>query len=67
LLEKTEIYTSFYKIQAYKHHLYSIKMNKLALSPFDDKRYIMPDGIHTLPYGHSDIIHIQNTLSWIDV
>ena len=25
------------------------------LSAFDDKRYILDDGIHTLAYGHKDI------------
>ena len=26
--------------------------NKLALSPFDDKRHIRGDGIHTYAHGH---------------
>ena len=26
--------------------------NKISLSAFDDKRYILSDGINTLPYGH---------------
>ena len=25
---------------------------KVATGPFDDKRYLLPDGIHSLPYGH---------------
>ena len=28
---------------------------KKSLSAFDDKRYILDDGINTLPYGHKDI------------
>ena len=32
-----------------------IKENKTSLSDFDDKRYILDDGINTLPYGHKDI------------
>ena len=35
--------------------LMSITQNKVALSPFDDKRYILSDGITTLAYGHKDI------------
>ena len=28
---------------------------KVIEYPYDDKRYILLDGIHTLPYGHKDI------------
>ena len=28
---------------------------KKSLSAFDDKRYILDDGINTLPYGQKDI------------
>ena len=28
---------------------------KKSLSVFDDKWYILDDGINTLPYGHKDI------------
>ena len=35
--------------------LRNITQNKVALSPFDDKRYILSDGITTLAYGHKDI------------
>ena len=27
----------------------------ISLSAFDDKRYILSDGINTLPYVHKDI------------
>ena len=29
--------------------------NKRSLSCFDDKRYILKNGINTLAYGHKDI------------
>ena len=32
-----------------------MKENKTSLSDFDDKRYILDDGINTSPYGHKDI------------
>ena len=30
-------------------------MNKISLSCFDDKRFVLKDGIHTLAYFHKDI------------
>jgi len=42
-------------IQSKKHQLYTFRINKLALNSDDDKRYILPDRINTLPYGHKDI------------
>ena len=38
---------------------YSILENKWGLSAFDDKKYILNDGIHTLSYGHKDIPKIE--------
>jgi hypothetical protein len=37
------------------HQMYTVKSVKSSLSPFDSKRYILPNGIDTLPYGHKDI------------
>jgi hypothetical protein len=34
---------------------YTIEQNKKALTPYDDKRYILPHGVDTLPYGHYKI------------
>ena len=31
------------------------EVNKIALSAFDDKRYYLADGIHSLAYGHYKI------------
>lgn len=39
-------------IRSINHQLYLMKMNKIALNPFDDKRYILNDNITTLAYGH---------------
>ncbi|KAK3103044.1 hypothetical protein FSP39_016008 [Pinctada imbricata] len=35
-----------------KHQIHTVKINKTTLSAFDDKRYLLGDGIHTLAYGH---------------
>ena len=42
-------------IKSKKHKSVIYESNKRSLSDFDDKRYILPDGINTLPYGHKDI------------
>lgn len=38
-----------------KHIVFTVKQNKIALSPFDNKRYILEDNIETLPWGHHQI------------
>jgi hypothetical protein len=35
-----------------RHQIHTVKLNKTTLSVFDDKRFILNDGIHTLAYGH---------------
>lgn len=39
-----------------KHNVFSVKQTKTALSPKDNKRYILSDNITTLPWGHCDIM-----------
>lgn len=34
------------------HQLYTVKMRKLSLSPFGDKRFLLEDGCSSLAYGH---------------
>ena len=42
-------------IRSYSHQVYSLTVNKTSLSPYDDKRYFLKDGIHSLAYGHKRI------------
>ena len=39
-------------IRSFNHELYSVEIDKIALSPFDDKRYVLDDGQITLALGH---------------
>ena len=39
-------------IRSYNHEIYTEEVNKIALSPDDDKRHILEDGIHTLALDH---------------
>ncbi|KYN18339.1 DNA polymerase, partial [Trachymyrmex cornetzi] len=34
------------------HEVYTISESKIALSPYDDKRYVVPDSTETLPWGY---------------
>lgn len=40
------------QIRSFNHQLYSITVNKIGLSPFDDKRYVLENGCDTLALGH---------------
>ena len=42
-------------IRSINHQLYTITQSKVSLNCFDDKRYILDDGISTLAYGHHRI------------
>jgi hypothetical protein len=48
-------------IRSDHHKLFTYNINKIGLSAFDDKRYILDDGITTLAHGHHRII--ANSLS----
>ena len=38
-----------------QHTVRTVEIRKSCLNAFDDKRYLLPDGVHTLAYGHRDI------------
>ena len=40
-------------IRSYAHNVFSIQQSKIALSPKDDKRYLIPGSFDTLPWGHT--------------
>lgn len=42
-------------IRSENHEIYSEKRAKIALSPYDDKRYVTDDGCTTLAHGHYSI------------
>ena len=60
-----EFYNTLFKKKVLRHTMRRIKSknlnfgtyetNKISLSCFDDKGYILKNGINTLVYGHKDI------------
>ena len=50
--EKTTTMTTVKTIRSLNHNLYSINIRKRGLSCFDDKKYLLADGVSTLSYGH---------------
>ena len=43
-------------IQSKKHKLGTYEIDKISLSCFDDKRYVLDDGIHTVSYFHKNSV-----------
>ena len=52
LLENRQIQHTMKTIRSSNHQLGSYEINKISLSCFDDKRYILTNGIESLAYGH---------------
>ena len=44
------------RIQSKKHKLGTYEVDKISLSCFDDKRYVLDNGICTLPDFHKDSV-----------
>ena len=42
------------RIQAKKHKIGTYEIDKISLSCFHDKRFVLDDGVHTLAYLHKD-------------
>ncbi|XP_072161461.1 uncharacterized protein [Bemisia tabaci] len=59
LFNKEKTHITERRIQSKHMQLYSRESRKVALSSDDQKRYILPDGVHTLPWGHRDIVEPQ--------
>ena len=55
LFNKTMIRHRMKRIQSKKHRTGTYKISKISLSCFDDKIFVLNDGIHTLAYIRNDI------------
>ena len=57
LLDETTTRASFKTIRSFRHRLTTYNNEKSALSPFDDKRYLLGADGATLAYGHYKLLH----------
>ena len=55
LFNKKIIRHKMRRIQGKKHKMGTYEINKISLSVFDDKRFVLNDGNHTLADFHKDI------------
>ena len=39
-------------LRSHLHEIRTLAIRKVAMGPYDDKRYLLEDGISSLPYGH---------------
>ena len=46
------------RILSEKHSIGSYVLNKVSLSCYNDKRFILDDGINSLAYGHKNIVKL---------
>ena len=56
LFEERKFMQTMQSIGSFKHQLYTIKQNKVSFSPYDDKRYVLDDGVSSLPDGHFSLL-----------
>ena len=47
------------RIKSKLHEIGTYDVFKISLSCFDDKRYVLDDGINTLAYFHKDIRNLR--------
>ena len=52
LFNKTTMRKEMTQLRSEKHHIIVNRLSKVALNAFDDKRYLLGDGIQSVAYGH---------------
>ena len=60
LKETESTVATFSTLRSQKKQIKTIELTKKCLSAFDDKRYILNDGITTRAYGHYNIAQIKS-------
>ena len=57
LFEKKQLWHGMNMLCSEGHEIYGLRVNKVSLSPFDTKRCISENSVHTMAYGHKAIGH----------
>ena len=60
LFNKKIIRHKMKRIQSKKHKLGTYEIDKISLSCFNNKRYVLDDGIHPLSYFHKNSVKSCN-------
>ena len=60
LINKKVLNHKMKRIQSKKHKPGTYEINKIWLFSFDDKRFVLNNGIHTLAYFHKDLKKIDS-------
>ena len=50
--EKTHLATNI-SLLSHLHQIRTVRVHKIAMTPYDDKRYLLNDGIESLPFGYN--------------
>ena len=58
LLDEKDQYEKMYAMNSVKHKMFQHEINKKSFSAFDDKRYILSDGIKTIPYCKNNELNL---------
>ena len=56
LFNSKQMHHKMKTIRSNEHEICSYELNKVSLSCFDDKRYILKDGINSYAYGHYNLV-----------
>lgn len=60
LFQDSKVHTSAVCIRSERHKIFSKRLCKLSLSPYDDKRYVLNGGVKTYAYGSYNIPNDDN-------
>ena len=52
LFMDTRYMVTTHSLRSHRHEIQTLAINKVATGPYDDKRFLLNDGIESLPYGH---------------
>ena len=52
LFDQREHYADTTSLRSFDHKIKTLAVRKLAMSPYDDKRFLLEDGITSIPFGH---------------